>query len=252
MHVLVGSLTERNVRNPDAVLEVTRNVLRRAGARGFEICVVIPDEASRIAFITVESLSGSSQDRETFVRWKLRKSVPFDIDSAQIAYHVLGAHAGAEGKGIDIMVVLSPRAIVQEYEGLLEKLDIHAGYVIPSSVAAMNLHPAAAPASAAEDVLLVKIGPDSIATTVFQNHRPRFYRRVPEMSIYDAVYPTIMYYQDKLHGTALASATICGYDKDVRSEIEELETKFGVPVRRMEPSATEDIFKPALGAAGLV
>ena len=79
---------------------------------------------------------------------------------------------GREGKGVDIMVALSPRSIVQEYEELLEKLDIHAGYVIPSTIAAMNLHPASCPAgSRAEDALFVKIAPDSIATTVFQNNR---------------------------------------------------------------------------------
>jgi type IV pilus assembly protein PilM len=102
--------------------------------------VVIPDESSRIAFVTVESLAGKAQDREAFIRWKLKKSVPFDVDTAQLAYQVLGPHEGPEGKGFDVIVALSPRAIVQEYEDLLEKLDIHAGYIVPSGVAVMDLH----------------------------------------------------------------------------------------------------------------
>ena len=32
-----------------------------------------------------------------------------------------------EGKGVDVLVALSPRSIVQEYEELLEQLDLHAG-----------------------------------------------------------------------------------------------------------------------------
>lgn len=249
---IVASLAEKNVRDPVAVLEIARDALHRVGARGFEVSVVIPDDSSRIAFVTAERLPAKSEEREAFIRWKLKKTVPFDVDAAQLAYHVLGPPMGPGEKGMELLVALSPRSIVQEYEGLLEKLGIHAGYVVPSSIAAMNLYPAALPGSRPEDVLFVRIGPDSIATMVFQNDRPRFYRRVADMSLYDAVYPTMMYYQDKLGGTRLAGAIVCGYDRSLLSEIDKLEAALGVPVRSMEPKNVEDIFKPALGAAGLI
>ncbi len=247
---VTGSLSERNLLNSEAALDICRNALKEAGARGFEISVVIPDDSSRIAFLTADSLTGTKQDRETFVRWKLKKSVPFDVDAAQIAYQVLGPHQGAEGKGVDIMVALSPRSVVQEYEQLLEKLDLHAGYVIPSTLATMNLYPAAT--TGQDDVLLVKISPDSITTTIFQKDRPRFYRRVGRIPVYDAVYPTIMYYQDKLGGSTLASAMVCGYDRDPQSEPAELQDKLGIPVKRLEPKTIDDIYKPALGAVDLI
>ena len=119
---------------------------------------------------------------------------------------------------------------------------------VPSTLATMNLFPA----GAGEDVLLVKMAPESVTTTVFQKNRPRFYRRVGRIPIYDAVYPTMMYYQDKLGGTTLASALVCGYDKDPQSEISQLQDKLGVPVRRMEPKSVDDIYKPALGAVDLI
>jgi len=170
---LVGSLSERNIADSDAVFDVTKSALREAGARGFEISVVLPDESSRIAFLTVDSLTGGAQERETFVRWKLKKSVPFDVDAAQIAYQVLGPHVGDDAKGVDIVVALSPKSIVHEYEELLEKLDFHAGYVVPSTLAAMNLAASQAHSAVAEDALLVKLAPESITTTVFQGGRPR-------------------------------------------------------------------------------
>ena len=247
--MIVGSLSERNLQNSDAALDIVRGALKEAGARGFEVSVVIPDDSSRIAFLTVEGLAGNTKDRETFVRWKLKKSVPFDVDAAQIAYKVLGPHVGPEGKGIDIVVALSPRSIVQEYEELLERLDLHAGYVVPSTLATMNLYPSG---FAQQDVLLVKIASESITTTVFQNDRPRFYRRVGRIPVYDAVYPTMMYYQDKLGGTTLATALVCGYDRDPQSEISELQDKLGAPVKRLEPKSIDDIYKPALGAVDLI
>jgi type IV pilus assembly protein PilM len=249
---IVGSLSEKNIRDWNAVLEITGDALRRIGARGFEISLVIPDDSSRISFITAETLPSKSEEREAFVRWKLKKSVPFDVDEAQIAYQVLGPALGRDEKGVELMVAMSPRSIVQEYEDLLERLDIHAGYVVPSSAAVMNLYPTAEPGSRSEDALLVKIGPDSIATMIFQRDRPRFYRRVADMSLYDAVYPTMMYYQDKLGGTTLAGAMVCGYDKNLHSEISRLQDALRLPVRTVEPKSIEDIYKPALGAAGLI
>jgi len=251
-NAISGSLAGKNLIDMDAVHDITRDAIRRAGVRGLEMSVVIPDDSSRIALVAAENLAGKAEEREAFLRWKLKKTVPFDVDTAQLAYQVLGPREGPEGKGVDVIVALSPRSVVQEYEELLERLDIHAGYVLPSTVAAMNMGPQGSAGSRAEDVLFVKVAPDSIATIVFQNRRPRFYRRVGEMPLYDAVYPTMMYYQDKLGGTTLSSATVCGYDNDLFSEMEELEDRLKVPVRGMEPRNTEDIYKPALGAAGFV
>jgi type IV pilus assembly protein PilM len=242
-----GSLSDKNVANPQAVLDIASDTLKRAGLKGFEISVVIPDDSTRIAFIVAENLTGTTEERETFVRWKLKKTVPFDVDSAQIAYKILGPHSGAEGRGVDIMVALSPRSIVREYEELLERLDLHAGFVIPSTLAALNLFQVAP-----EDSLFVKIAPGSITTTVFQNQRPRFYRRVAETALYDAIYPTILYYQDKLGGLGFGSVTVCGYDADLNLAVADLRDKLGVPVRKAEPASIEDIYKPTLGAVDLV
>lgn len=252
LNAISGSLDGKNLIEPETVRQITKDALRRAGVRGFEMSVVIPDDSSRIALVTAESLANKAEEREAFLRWKMKKSVPFDVDAAQIAYQVLGPHEGTLEKGVDVMVALSPRSIIQEYEDLLEKLDIHAGYITPSTIATMNLLPKAGAVNRAEDTLFVKVAPDAIATTVFQNNRARFYRRIAEMPLYDAVYPTMMYYQDKLGGKHLSSAIICGYDRDLHSEMEELEEKLSVPVRSIEPRSVEDIYKPALGAAGFV
>ena len=252
LDVVQASLGGKNLIEPDTARDITKDAIRRAGVRGYEMSVVIPDDSSRIALVTAENLPGKGEDREAFLRWKLKKAVPFDVDTAQIAYQILGPHQGSNDKGVDVMVALSPRSIIQEYEELLERLDIYAGYVVPSTIAAMNLRPEGPSTARPEDVLFVKVAPDSIATTIFQNSRPRFYRRVAEMPLYDAVYPTMMYYQDKLGGTTLSSATVCGYDSDLHSEMEELEDRLNVPVRGMEPRNTEDIYKPALGAVGFV
>lgn len=234
---LTGGTVAENAR------PVIRQLLSLAGFKGSEIAVVVPDELVRIAFLTAENPSKDPDEQRTFIRWKLKKSVPFDVDTAQVAYRIVGQHRG--GPGVDILVALSPRSVVQEYETLFETLDIHAGIVLPSTLAALNLF-----RPPAGDTLFVKVSPDCIATVVFQNRRVQFYRRVTDVSLYDAVYPTVLYYQDKLGGTTLDRMYVCGHN-DVRAAVAEVQAKLGLTPQRIEPQSVEDVFKPALGAIHL-
>ena len=223
---------------------VVQQLLSQVGFKGSEIAVVVPDESARIAFLTAEHPSKNSEEQQTFIRWKLKKSIPFDVDTAQIAYRILGPHRG--GTGVDFLVALSPRSVVQEYEELFSSLDIQAGIVLPSTLAALNLL-----TTVAGDTLFVKVAPDCITTTVFQNRRIQFYRRVTDLSLYDAIYPTMLYYQDKLGGQAFERLSVCGYDASLQASMDEVQEKLGLIPQRMEPKSVEDIYKPALGAVHL-
>jgi type IV pilus assembly protein PilM len=201
----------------------------------------------RISFITTETLPGTEDERTAFIRWKLKKTVPFEIDTAQIAYNIVGTRLNGEDRGTDLLVTLSPRSVIEEYEHLMEELGYEAGFVIPSSLAALNLF--AVPDG---DVLFLKIAPGCIATTIFRNRQAEFYRKVAETPLFDAIYPTLMYYQDKLHGSGLTGVTVCGYDEDHDAELSELQDRLRLPVQKLGPRTVDDIFKPVLGAVDVV
>ena len=243
---LNGSLAEANIANADAIRANVKDALIRAGFQGSEIGLVIPDEAARIAFLTADKLPKDPKEQLTFIRWKLKKTVPFDIDTAQIAHKVLGLHFSngvATGTGVELVAAVSPRFIIQEYEQLMDGLDLHAGFILPSTIAALNLYQAPP-----GDSLFVKIAPDCVTTSIFQARRLAFYRRVAGAAVYDAVYPTILYYQDKLQGTAIQQLTVCGYDDHRRDAIVELEQKLNLSTQRLQPASVDDIYKPALGS----
>ena len=227
-----------------AVRPQVRSLLDQVGFRGSEIVVVVPDEGARISLLTAENPSRAPEEQQAFIRWKLKKTVPFDVDTAQVAYRLIGPNRS--GLGVNMLVAVSPRSIVEEYEKLFDPMDIHAGMVLPSTLAALNLF--IAPVI---DSLFVKVAPDCTTTTVFQGRRVQFYRRVTDASLYDAVYPTIMYYQDKLGGRALEHMVVCGYDSDLRAGVEEIREKLGITAQRLEPKSVDDIYKPALGAVHL-
>jgi len=246
-HALSGSLSEKNISEATAVRDILKELIGRSGFKGHEVGVVIPDEAARITFITAESLPPGEDERAAFIRWKLKKTVPFEVETAQLAFTVTGSRTDGENKGSDLMVTLSPRSVIEEYEHLLESLGYEAGYVVPSSIAALNLFELAK-----GDVMFLKIAPGCISTMVFQNGRPEFYRKVPEMPLFDAIYPTLMYYQDKLRGKGLNSVTVCGYEGDLQLELTDLEHKLNVPVQKLGPKSIDDIFKPVLGAVDVI
>jgi type IV pilus assembly protein PilM len=240
---VVVSQTETNIQNPDATRAAIRDILKHNGFKGSEIAVVVPDDTARITFLTADKAAKNPEEQQTFIRWKLKKTVPFDIDSAQLAYRVVGPH---RGHGVDILVAMSPRSIIQEYENLFDSIDLHAGLVLPSTLAALNLFE-----PPAGDTLFLKVAPDCITTTVFQDQRIKFYRRVTDATLYDAVYPTVMYYQDKLGGKAMQHLFVCGYESDLRSQLGEVQEKLGWSPERLQPITIEDIYKPALGSVHL-
>jgi hypothetical protein len=248
--VFKGSLNETNIREGSQMRGYLQAALKSAAFKGSEICVVIPDEAARISFVSADTLPKTKEEQQTFLRWKLKKTVPFDVDTAQITFQVVGSHPnGANGgktAGCELIVVLSPRNVVEEYESLLDGLGIHAGFVIPSSLAALNLLKAPS-----DDVLFVKVLPNCVTTTVLQNKQIKFYRRVTDLSLYESVYPTVLYYQDKLGGSAFRQMVVCGAEAQTRSAGQELQHKMGIPFVQLEPRNVEDLYKPALGAVHL-
>lgn len=227
--------------DPERRRSTLREILRLAAFKGSEIAIVIPDETARITFVTAEKLPKTLQEQQTFIRWKLKKTVPFDVDTAQLAFRVVGTGSS----GTELLVALSPRDVIERYESWLDELDIHPGLVVPSTLAALNLMPAPA-----EDTLFVKITADAVTTTVFQNRQVGFYRRVVGVNLYESVYPTLLYYQDKMGGTALRHMTVCS-SLDARDAIAELQDKTGIAAQPLEPRSVEDLYKPALGAVHL-
>jgi len=69
------------------------------------------------------------------LRWKLKKSVPFEVDETLISYM---RQAPREG-GVDVVTALGRLRIVREYEGAAEQCSLQPGVVLSASLAAVAL-----------------------------------------------------------------------------------------------------------------
>jgi len=82
---VVPDLTEENLRQRDAVVSALREVLGNVGSRSRDVTAVLPDAAVRVALLDFEALPLKREEAEGVVRFRLRKSLPFDVDKAKVS-----------------------------------------------------------------------------------------------------------------------------------------------------------------------
>ncbi|MGI8960353.1 MAG: hypothetical protein ACR2IV_11450 [Bryobacteraceae bacterium] len=108
---------------------------RGAPAKQAPTGLVIPDYAVRMAILDFEEFPAGQDERNALIRFRLRKSVPFHIEEAQVAYSVQ-VH---EPKRIEVLAIAIAGPILNEYETLFTSAGYRVGLVTPSSIAALPL-----------------------------------------------------------------------------------------------------------------
>ncbi|HXT71794.1 MAG TPA: pilus assembly protein PilM [Vicinamibacterales bacterium] len=220
-----------NIQNPSAVLEALKRGLDRAGVRkSARVALVIPDNAARVSLLPFEQLPSKSADVDQLIRWKLKKSTPFPIEDAQIAWFV--AHKSETGPMVAATV--ARRDVVAQYESVATAAGLHAGIVDVASFNVMNavIGAGGAPAS---DWLLVTLAPEATTLTIGRGSDLMFYRHraaVEEEGLSALVHQTAMFHEDRLGGTKFSRVWLCGGGlgtgaDDVRREIRD---RLNVPV----------------------
>src|SRR5882762_1631003 len=136
----VGALTpsavEANIVNGAAVKAAVTNVCNRLRTRDEEdVAMILPDTVIRVFVQHFEDFPRSAAEAVPMLRWKLKKSVPFEADETLISYM---RQAPREG-GVDVVTALARLRIIREYEALAEHLGLTAGVVLSSSLAAVSL-----------------------------------------------------------------------------------------------------------------
>jgi len=111
------------------------------GKRRREIALLLPDLSARVTVLSFDQLPEKSEEILPLVRFRLKKSVPFDVEDAAIAWRPMGRRAGQEerNQSRDLLVAVTPRAIVRQYEGIFEELGYLPGEVTVSTMAGLNL-----------------------------------------------------------------------------------------------------------------
>jgi type IV pilus assembly protein PilM len=132
---LVPSAVETNIVDQSAVKGAVAGVMSRLRAKDEEIALLVPDPVIRVFVQHFDQFPRSPQEAEPMLRWKLKKSVPFEADETVISY----MRQAPREDGVDVVTALARLRIVREYEGLAEGIGLYPGVILSSSLAAITL-----------------------------------------------------------------------------------------------------------------
>src|SRR5688572_9340262 len=132
---VVASLGAHNLVDQAAVTAAVRAVLGRLDGRVSRVALIIPDVAVKVSLVRFDQVPARRDDLDQLVRWQVRKSAPFPIADASVRY---AKGAALPNGGREVVVVLAPRHVVEEYERACTPGGVYAGRVAPATVSALN------------------------------------------------------------------------------------------------------------------
>ncbi len=193
---VVPDLTEANLRDRDAVSQSIRDALGSFGGRGRDVIALLPDAAVRVVFLDFETLPSNRQEAESVVRFRLKKSLPFDIEKAKVSYH---SHP-AQGS-VRVIAAVALSSVLEEYESAFLEAGYNPGIVLPSMLGALGAARAARPA------LVLKVDARTISIAIVDQQQILLFRTLENGNgvditgekLAEEVYPSVVFFQDTYH-----------------------------------------------------
>jgi type IV pilus assembly protein PilM len=190
---VVPDLIEPNLRDGSAIRKAIEDALGGISGRSRDVIAILPDTAVRVVLLDFEELPAKPAEAEAVVRFRLKKSLPFNLDDARISYH---AYAGGTGLRTIAAVVLN--SVLQEYESAFRDAGYNPGMVMPSMLAALGA------ADAERPTLVVKVDARTIGIAILDQEQVLLFRTLENVrgititgeQLAEEVYPSVVFFQD--------------------------------------------------------
>lgn len=193
---VVPGIEEPNLRAPEAVTNAIRSALDQVSPRSRVTTLVLPDTLVRVFMLEFDTLPAKRAEALPVMRFRLRKSVPFDVEQAGVSYQIL-SQAKDQCK---VLAAVIPGPVLAEYEAVVRAAGYEPGAVLPSSLAAIET------VDAMEAVLAANLSTRGITTLIANGQELLLYRylELPEdageraREIERTVAVATAYYEDRL------------------------------------------------------
>jgi Tfp pilus assembly PilM family ATPase len=235
---VVPGLLAPNMADVPMVAAAIRTVVGGLGGRKpGRIALVLPDTVAKVSLLKLEKVPARAADLQEIVKWQMRKTAPFPIDTAMVS--VSAGAVGAEGAS-EFVVSVAKREVVHQYEQACAMAGLHAGLVDLSTFSVIN-SVLASPSAPAGDWLLVHVTDTYLTLAVLRNGGLLFFRNRSEEgegTLADLMHQTAMYYEDRLHGTGFARVVIAGAARlpsGAESVRRDLEQRLRIAVEAVDP-----------------
>ena len=190
---VVPDLMESNIRDKSAVAQAIQNVMETVGSRSHDVIGILPDTAVRVVLLDFEALPAKQEEAEAVVRFRLKKSLPFNLDEARISYHPQTTSAG-----VRVVAAVVLNSVLAEYEAVFTDAGFSPGVIMPSMLAALGA------ADAERPTLVVKVDAHTIGVAILDQEQLLLVRTLENMrgvtisgeQLAEEVYPSVVFFQD--------------------------------------------------------
>jgi type IV pilus assembly protein PilM len=203
---LAVSPLHENVADPDEFSRAVRSLAGRARGKRRDTALILPDYSTRMAVLDFDSFPSDAREQLSLIRFRLKRSVPFDIESAAVSYF---PQPSGHGKRVDVVVAMAPLEIVARYEAPFRSVGLNPGLVTTSGLAALEL------AQESGLSVMAKLSGRVLTVLVREKVALKLARCVelPSAGLDDiaaVLVPTFVYIEDNLGGRA-EKLYLCGF-----------------------------------------
>ena len=106
---VVPDLVEGNLRQRDAVRQAVQAALSSVAGRSHDVIAVVPDAAVRVVLLEFDTLPSDSEEASGVVRFRMKKSLPFDVEKARVSYH-----AQKTSEGVRVVAAVALASVLED------------------------------------------------------------------------------------------------------------------------------------------
>jgi type IV pilus assembly protein PilM len=242
---LTPGLQQTNVTARPELLPALRAALAAVSGRGHDVCLVIPDATTRVMLLDFESLPEKPQEANAVVRFRLKKSLPFDVEQAAVSFDRQG-----RANPVRVVAAVTPRSVLEEYESLVRDAGSNPGAVLPSMIAALGLVDASRPTMA------IKVERGATTFAIVDQNQLLLYRAlenggsaVTGESLVEDVNTSLVYFEDR-YAVGVQRVLVTGVQSAQLLQ-EALNATAKVRVEELVPSRLASGNVPRSGLAGV-
>ncbi|MGB9364284.1 MAG: hypothetical protein WCA99_21940, partial [Candidatus Sulfotelmatobacter sp.] len=193
---VIPDLVEGNLRQRDAVAAAVQSALSSLRGHSHDVIAVVPDAAVRVVLLEFDTLPSDSEEAAGVVRFRMKKSLPFDVDKARVSYH-----AQKTTEGVRVVAAVALASVVEDYETAFRDAGFSPGVVVPSMLAALGA------AEGQRPTLVVKVDARTTSIAILNDDQLRLFRTLENTrgvtvtgeQLAEEVYPSVVFFQDTYH-----------------------------------------------------
>jgi type IV pilus assembly protein PilM len=193
---VVPDLVENNLRQRDAVQSGIEEALGGVAQRSKDVIAIVPDAAVRVMLVEFDTLPSDAEEALGVVKFRLKKSLPFDVDKAKVSYH-----AQKLNNEVRVVAAVAMASVIDDYEAAFRAAGFNPGVVLPSTLAALGASDARKP------TLVIKVDAHTTSIAILNQDQLQLFRTLENArgvtitgeQLAEEVYPSVVFFQDTYH-----------------------------------------------------